>query len=335
MYIETHDTALRAYLTPAEMPGVVVTEFLNLGLVNSLEVLIEEGSFVRAAERLFITPPAMTQQIQRLEAAVGHRLVERGSKPVRLTDRGVVFMGHASAALMQSRLALGTDVDHQTLRIGFINGYPGGQEDGFLARFQRENPGVTLSFVQLSWGEQISRLLDGDVDASLARPPYDDTNGFDALPVHAEKRVVALPADSQLAVRGSLRIDDLDGYPVVGAAGIGRAWTRYWVIDPRPSGRAVDYGVWAATMEEAFNGVALGGNIMITAESVANRFQHAGVVYRDLVDGGNCQVELCTRTTDSRPAVRALRRAARDAAPAVAGRAHPDGRPASVGSDHP
>ncbi|WP_187582077.1 LysR family transcriptional regulator [Gordonia sp. OPL2] len=312
-----------------------MTEFLNLGLVNSLEVLIEEGSFARAAERLFITPPAMTQQIQRLEAAVGHRLVERGSKPVRLTERGAVFMGYASVALMQSRLALGTDAEHQTLRIGFINGYPDGQDNGFLARFRRENPGVTLSFVQLSWGEQIGRLLDGDVDASLARPPYDDTNGFDALPVHAEKRVVALPSDSPLAARDSLRIDDLDGYPVVGAAGISRAWTRYWVIDPRPSGRAVEYGVWAATMEEAFNGVALGGNIMITAESVAKRFQHAGVVYRDLADGGSCRVELCTRTTDSRPAVRALRRAARDAAPSTGVRAHPDDRSSRVGPAHP
>ena len=294
-----------------------MTEFLNLALVHSLEVLIEEGSFARAAARLFITPPAMTQQIQRLEATVGYRLVERGSKPARLTDRGRIFMGHASVALARSRLALDATSDRLTLRIGFINGYPGGLDDGFLSRFRAENPGVELCFVQLSWGEQIARLLEGDVDASLARPPYDDEAGLDMIPVHSEKRVVAVPVSSPLADRTVLSVADLDGYAVVGAAGISREWTKHWVIDPRPSGRPVEYGVWAATMEEAFNGVALGGNIMITAESVANRYQHAGVAFRDLADGGDCQVELCTRSTDSRPAIKALRRTARAAMPGI------------------
>ncbi|AZG44150.1 LysR family transcriptional regulator [Gordonia insulae] len=293
-----------------------MTEFLNLGLVNSLEVLIEEGSFSRAAARLFITPPAMTQQIQRLEAAVGYRLVERGSKPVRLTRRGSGFMVHASAALAQARLALGVDADRQTLRIGFINGYPGGTDEGFLIRFRAENPTVDVTFVQVSWGEQIGRLLDGDLDASLARPPYDDATGIDTVPVHREKRVVAVPIDSPLAEHDSLTLADLDGHPVVGAQGISREWTKYWVVDPRPSGEPVEYGVWAATMEEAINGVALGGNIMVTADSVAKRYQHTGLTYLDLTDGSTCQVDLCTRSTDKRPAIRALRRAARAEPPA-------------------
>ncbi|GAA4484323.1 LysR family transcriptional regulator [Rhodococcus olei] len=288
-----------------------MTDFLNLGLVNSLQVLVEEGSFARAAERLFVTPPAMTQQIQRLEAAVGYKLVERGTKPVRLTERGSDFMVHAAAALAASRLALGESAESRALRIGFINGYPTSRNDGFIARFRDENPSVSLSFVQLNWGDQIGRLIDGDIDASLARPPYEDAESIDVVTVHTEKRVAAVPASSALAEKERLTLADLDGYPMVGALGVSRSWTRYWVVDPRAGGKPVEYGCWAATMEEAVNGVALGGNVMITAESVANRYQHTGVVYVDIADIDPCHVDLCTRASDKRPLIRALRRAAR------------------------
>ncbi|RVW10500.1 LysR family transcriptional regulator [Prescottella agglutinans] len=288
-----------------------MSSFLNLTLVNSLEVLIEEGSFARAAARLCVTPPAMTQQIQRLEGAVGYKLVERGTNPIRLTDRGREFMVHAGAALASSRIALGESTDQEILRIGFINGFPGRRDEGFLADFAAKNPHARLQFIQLEWGDQLSRLARGDVDASLARPPYREmADKMDRIVVHREKRVAAVPIDSPLAACEVLTLGDLDGYAVVGAKGIGREWTKEWVVDPRPSGRAVQYGCWAATMEEAINGVALGGNVMITAQSVANRYQHDGVAYRDIADVDLCQVDLITRATDRRPLTKELRRAA-------------------------
>lgn len=290
-----------------------MAEFLNLNLVHSLSVLLEEGSYVRAADRLHITPPAMTQQIQRLEAAVGCALVERGAKPVRLTAPGARFMEHASVALTHARLAMGETLATE-LRIGFINGYPEGPDDGVLGRFRAANAGVGIRLVQVGWGEQISRLVAGDLDASLARPPYSHLDGIDAVPVHVESRVVAVPASSPLAARETVTLADLDGIPVIGAEGAAREWTRFWVVDPRPSGVPVEYGAWVTTMEEALSEVAFRGRLLMTADSVSRRYHHPGVVYRTLADVGKCQVYLCTRSADTRTGVEALRRAARGAA---------------------
>lgn len=279
---------------------------LNLALVHSLQVLLEEGSFRKAALRLSITPPALTQQIKRLESALGYAVVDRGHHPATLTSRGEVFMLHAREALESSNQALGKQRGI-SLRIGFISGYPRSQDEGFLSRFRRHNPEVLLDFVQLDWGDQISRLLAGDVDASLARPPYEQKEGFDRAVVFREPRVVALPADSDLAGKGSLVLADVQDLPVVRARGIVTEWTRYWVVDPRPDGTPVNYGAWAGTMEEALAVVAMSNNIMITAESIAIRYAHPGVVYLPLDDVAYCHVELCTRLKDRRAAIRALR----------------------------
>lgn len=286
-----------------------MTEFLNLNLVHSLSVLMEEGSFTRAAERLHITPPAMTQQIQRLESAAGVVLVERGTKPVRLTAAGARFMEHASVSLTHARLAMGETV-HPELRVGFINGYPAGPDDGFLGAYRRARPDTRIRLVQLGWGEQVSRLLAGDLDASLARPPYTEAEGLDMVPVHVESRVVGVPVGSPLAELSEVALADLEGYSMLGASGAAREWTRYWVVDPRPSGVPVRYGAWVETMEEALNQVAFEGHLLMTAASVARMFQHPGVVYRPVPDAGDCHVYLCTRRADRRSSIQDLRRVA-------------------------
>ena len=74
-------------------------EDLNLRLVSSLLVVVAEGHFGRAADRLFVTAPALSQQIRRLEEQVGVELVDRSSHPVVLTAAGEVFVADARPAL--------------------------------------------------------------------------------------------------------------------------------------------------------------------------------------------------------------------------------------------
>lgn len=283
-----------------------MAKHLNLALVHALQILVEEGTFRGAATRLYITAPAMTQQIKRLEESVGYTLVARGTQPVRLTNHGENFMMHAREALEASNRALGSQ-EQAALRIGFINGYPRSQDEGFLIRFRRHNPDISLHFIQLNWGDQITKLLSGDVDASLARPPHKNGEAIECLTVHREPRVVAVPSHSSLAGRGSLELANIEGFPVVSTRGAAAEWTRYWVIDPRPSGIPVNYGSSAETIEEALAAVAMANNIMVTAESVATRYTHPGVAYLPLDDVPYCQVELCTRRADRRATIRALR----------------------------
>lgn len=287
-----------------------MAEHLNLALVRSLRTLLEAGSFHAAAASLFITPPAITQQIRRLEEAVGYVIVDRTAVPLRLTERGERFMVHALAALDSSDRALGAR-DEEALRIGFINGYPRSRDEEFLVRFRERHPEIVVEFVQLNWGEQIAQVFSGAVDASLARGPYHADVGIDRRQVHSEPRVVAVPTGSALAARSVVSLNDLEELPIVRARGIDFNWTRYWVVDPRPSGRTVNYGIWAATMEEALSAVAMDGNIMITAESVSARYVHPGITYIPIAGLPDCTVELCTREEDRRPAIESLREASR------------------------
>ena len=68
-------------------------------LVRSFVVLAEEGAFVRAAPRLYVTQPPLTRRIQALEAELGATLFERRARGVTLTPAGRAFLPHAKRIL--------------------------------------------------------------------------------------------------------------------------------------------------------------------------------------------------------------------------------------------
>lgn len=67
--------------------------------IRSFVVLAEEGAFVRAAPRLFVTQPPLSRRIQALEAELGATLFERGARGVELTEAGRAFLPHARRIL--------------------------------------------------------------------------------------------------------------------------------------------------------------------------------------------------------------------------------------------
>lgn len=282
---------------------------LNLSLVRSLRALVEEGHFGRAAERLHVTPSAMTQQVRRLEESVGARLVDRSSHPVRLTDAGAAFMRDALIALEHADRAMALQGPAATLslRIGFIDGSPGGGSTDFVDEFRELAPEVSVDFKRLTWPEQVSAVAAGAVDASLVRPPLRVDADVRCEVVFREPRVVVADAGSRLAALDELRVADLDGHPVFRAAGVDPDWTRWWNVDPRPSGVAVEYAGAVGTIDEAVANVAGSNAILVTAESVARRYVFPGVVQRPLVDASPALLALCTRAADRRAHVELLR----------------------------
>lgn len=75
----------------------------------------EQQSFTRAAEKLFIAQPPLSRQIQQLEEELGVQLFERGARPLKLTEAGQFFYGHA-----QQLLAKAADLKSMTQRISHI-----------------------------------------------------------------------------------------------------------------------------------------------------------------------------------------------------------------------
>lgn len=293
----------------------MVSAELNLTLVRALEVLLNEGHFGRAAQRLHITPPAMTQSINRLERQLGVRLVDRSRHPVVATQAGERFMKHAARTLEASQAAVAAVQGSSAglLTIGFIDGYSQA-ETLLLDRFAQENPNTQVHYRQLPWQEQVTALLDGSVDVSFARPPHSgvDIALLDTRVVAVEQRVVGLAHHTALAQKDTLTIEEIDEWEVVTSATAPPEWTRWWVIDPRPSGRPVRYGPAVSTIHEAVASVRTApdsapGRVLITADSVAQRAGNAGTVFIPLTDAEPCRIDLCTRRRDQRPAVQSIR----------------------------
>ena len=78
---------------------------MNLRQLQYFVAIADEGSFTRAAERLFVAQPSLSQQIKRLERELGGQLLERLPNGVRLTAAGTAFMTDATSAARRKMAA--------------------------------------------------------------------------------------------------------------------------------------------------------------------------------------------------------------------------------------
>lgn len=180
----------------------------------------EERSFSRAAERLDIAQPPLSQQIRRLEVALGFVLFERTSKGVRLTQAGAALLPGARSVLQTADDARkAAEAAHLgvagRLTIAFINSAAYGILPRLLKAYRDAHPHILVDVREKPIADQIDALVEGRVDAGILRPPVDDRR-LEAIKLVHEPFVVALPARHVLASRAKLNVRDLQGEPLVG-----------------------------------------------------------------------------------------------------------------------
>jgi DNA-binding transcriptional LysR family regulator len=179
----------------------------------------EELHFGRAAARLHMAQPPLSQQIRQLERELGFDLFARSTRRVRLTDAGRAFRDEARAAL--DRLADATAAaqrvargDAGALAVGFVASATYAVLPRLYRLFHERHPGVRLTLSELSTAEQVVALRAGDIQVGLARAPVGD-DALLAEPIADEPLVVALPARHALARRDEIPLHDLAGQPFV------------------------------------------------------------------------------------------------------------------------
>ena len=176
--------------------------------LRAFVTLAEQLHFGRAADRLHITQPALTKQIQRLEDAVGGALVLRGYREVQLTPAGEMLLPRATRLLQESSAAL--DAARRAvrgqlgvLRIGFglatIPLLP-----DLLLRFRAAVPGVELRLSDMATPAQVAALVRGDLDVGFVRLPVNDP-AIETRPILRERLVALLGTDSRWQSREGLR----------------------------------------------------------------------------------------------------------------------------------
>src|SRR3954468_17923420 len=149
---------------------------IELRLLRYFAVVAEELHVGNAAARLFISQPALSQQIRALEEQVGVPLFTRHPRGVELTEAGVVLLSEAREVLARAdrleetveELARG---ETDSVRIGIPPGVPPGLLPGLLERFRASHPDARLEVDQLTTPEQVERLAAGSLDLGLVRQP--------------------------------------------------------------------------------------------------------------------------------------------------------------------
>jgi DNA-binding transcriptional LysR family regulator len=192
---------------------------MELNQLRCFVTVAEELHFGRAAQRLNMTQPPLSRQIQLLEHALNVSLFTRNSRNVRLTPAGHAFLADARQLLRLSesatqhvrRIASGRA---GRLRIGFTAASAYRFLPALLTSLRARLPDAELILEEMVSGEQIEALSSGQLDAGLLRPPVAQP-GISAIQVDSEPLLVALPGRHQLARQTRLTLHDLDGQDFV------------------------------------------------------------------------------------------------------------------------
>jgi DNA-binding transcriptional LysR family regulator len=179
----------------------------------------EELSFTRAAERLHIAQPPLSQQIRQLEASVGVKLLRRTSRRVQLTHAGGFFLEQAyqamksvdQAAVLAQRAERG---EIGRLVVGFLEYTSYTLIPPILQAFRDRFPEVDVVLRLLPNTQQVNALRSGHVDVTLLRPPIDD-DGISSELIFRETFMLAMPATHAMAKKRKVSIRDFAKDPFI------------------------------------------------------------------------------------------------------------------------
>lgn len=179
----------------------------------------DEQNFTRAAERLHISQPPLSRQIQDLEDELGTPLFERGSRPLKLTDAGRFFYGHATRLLEQAAQAVRSTKRiaqlERRLVIGFVASTMYGALPLLVRKFRAACPQTELALTEMSTVEQIEALKVGRIDVGFGRVRQDDPSIKREI-LREERLVVAIPGEHELAGSdGPLTLAEVAAHPLL------------------------------------------------------------------------------------------------------------------------
>jgi DNA-binding transcriptional LysR family regulator len=192
----------------------------SLARLSCFIAVAEELHFGRAAERLHMTQPPLSRQIQQLETELGVQLIDRTTRSVTLTPAGVAFLPDArrilqlaeSAALTVRRVPAG---DLGTVVVGFTAASAHAVLPRLLEQTRSTLPDVKLELREMVSSVQVEALMSGEIDLGMARPPL-KRPGIVSRPLLHEQLVAALPAGHPLTEQArQLTLNDLDGQDFV------------------------------------------------------------------------------------------------------------------------
>lgn len=181
--------------------------------------LAEELHFGRAAARLHVVQPALSQQIQRLEVQVGVRLVYRTRRHVALTEAGSAFLHKARLAILHAEEAVASAKRASRGEIGGLSvAFVGSAAFNFLPEllksFRQSFPTVHLVLQEMTTTQQVTALRAASISVGLLRPPIPDDN-IETEILAREPWMMAIPRSHHLRDRSTVSPQDFAEDPFI------------------------------------------------------------------------------------------------------------------------
>ena len=192
---------------------------MELRYLQSLITVADEGSFTRASEKLFVSQPALSQQIRQLEEELGSILLDRVGRGVKLTSAGELFYRHAQRVfqeLDEAKVALQEleGLQRGSLAVGVVQTINAYLIPQVVAQFANVYPAISLRIEEMPTAEIEEGLEEGRLQLGIGFTPPGNAN-INSEELFNEELVLIVSKEHELATQVAIKIKDLNEFPLV------------------------------------------------------------------------------------------------------------------------
>lgn len=287
---------------------------LSARLLRQYVAVAEELHFGRAAMRLNMAQPPLSQAIKQLENLVGVELLQRSKRFVRLTPAGSVFLVHARDMLaLQHRAVESARLAAQgligRLSIGFVGSVSYALMPRLLQEFRSRFPNIQVDLRELTSKEQVENLNSGKIDVGVVRLPLSNVADFNLQVIERERFVAVLPFSHRLAAADSVRLEELadESFMIFPADRIPSLHSKF-LFACAEAGFSPRIILEAWQMPSMVSLVAAGFGIVLLPSQVCS-LAHHGVVYKEIANTSqnlNLDIALMWREDNGTAGVRSF-----------------------------
>ena len=268
---------------------------ITLRQLRAYLTVVEHRSFSRAAERLVVSRPWLSETVKDLERQLKVQLLIRDTRTVEPTEAGLIFArlaGHVlddlDSAIKATQRTAGRD--GSALTLGYTIGAGLEVVPWLLRSFAAQQPQRLLRTVEYDFSDPTAGLRESEVNAAIIRPPT-GLAGLTTLELLSEDRVACLPEGHRLAEQDTVTAADLLAEPIIAAPQAPGPWRDYWLLGEYRTSPAPVVAE-AGTRDAELHLVARGVGISVTSAGAGRFYARPGVVFRRIRDLPPCTVVL-------------------------------------------
>ena len=278
--------------------------------IRQLRYVVEvadQQNFSRAAERLGIAQPALSQQVLKVERELGHDLFLRHPRGALVTAAGEAFVADARAAIAAfdaavERAGRRGRGELGQLTVGFTAAAALDLMPLILAAYSERYPDVDVRLREAAFADASGGLEDGSADVAFVRPPLRAPGlWFEVL--SEEPRVLAMSDRHPLAERASLTVAEVLGEPVVGTTGADAETERFWLLGDFRDGEPPAIAARAESYEAELQIVGSGRAVSVTCAASSRYYARPGLAFVPIADIPPAQVVIAYRAGEPEPLV--------------------------------